>query len=199
VERFSCAFAISIGKPDAEVYIDTGAWKARQGGAGVAAAESIKIKFTNCTTEDNAKIYQLAEPIKDDFYTLFQPFGKVSKELGRKIVGEILVLDMTTNTPILSIQPMNTGDFQYAVKIKTMNVKSHENLQRMASYQVRKWNACRKCLKCESLCRFGAIQIAKDSYKINGEKCKRCKLCVSQQYLDGGCLMYRFLKQKNEV
>ena len=29
------------------------------GGDGVAAAEDIKIKFTNCTAEDNAKIYRL--------------------------------------------------------------------------------------------------------------------------------------------
>ena len=195
---FLVNFARKIGKPDAEVYVDSGAWKARQGGAGVAAAESVKIKFTNCTTEDNAKIYQIIEPIKDDFYTLFNPFGKVSKELGRKIVSEVLVLDISTNTPILSVQPMNSGDFRYAVKVKTMNVEKHDDLQRMVAYQIRKWNACRRCLKCESLCKFGAISITKDAYKINAEKCKRCKVCVSQQYLTGGCLMSRFLKQKNE-
>ena len=40
-----------------------------------------------------------------------------------------------------------------------MNVADHEKLQRMIQYQVRKFNACRKCLKCESLCKAGAISI----------------------------------------
>ncbi len=44
---------------ESEAYVDTGKWKARQGGNGVKAADDIKIKFTNCTAEENAKIYQL--------------------------------------------------------------------------------------------------------------------------------------------
>ena len=35
--------------------MDTGKWKARQGGNGLAAAGDVKIKFTNCTTEDMQK------------------------------------------------------------------------------------------------------------------------------------------------
>jgi phosphoadenosine phosphosulfate reductase len=194
---FLVDFAKRIGKLDAEVYVDSGAWKARQGGAGVEAAESVKIKYTNCTTEDNAKIYKINEPIREDFYSLFNPFGIVSKELGRKIINEVLVLDIATNTPIISIQPMNNSDYEFSVKVKTMNVAKHDDLQRMIGYQVRKWNACQRCLKCESLCRFGAISITKDGYRINGDKCRRCKLCVNQQALVGGCLMSRFLKQKN--
>ncbi|HZJ76617.1 MAG TPA: phosphoadenosine phosphosulfate reductase family protein, partial [Oscillospiraceae bacterium] len=42
---FLVNFARKIGKPDAEVYIDTGRWKARQGGNGVPAAEDVKIQF----------------------------------------------------------------------------------------------------------------------------------------------------------
>ena len=52
-------FAKRIGKEDAEVYVDTGKWKARQGGNGLASAGDVKIKFTNCTTEEHAKIYRL--------------------------------------------------------------------------------------------------------------------------------------------
>ena len=37
---FLVDFARRIGKPDPEVYVDTGKWKARQGGNGVAAAEN---------------------------------------------------------------------------------------------------------------------------------------------------------------
>ncbi len=194
--NFLVSFAKKIGKPDPEVYVDTGKWKARQGGNGVRASEDIKLKFTNCTVEDNAKIYQLNKPITDSFYSLFNPFGIVSKELGRKLIGEVIVLDSKHNVPILSIQPFKQQDYDYSVKIKTMNVANHEDLQRMASYQIRKYNACRQCLKCESLCRYGAITIYGDVYKIDGAKCKRCKKCVTAKYLDGGCKMVSYLATK---
>ena len=48
--NFLVDFAKRIGKPDPEEYINSGKWKARQGGNGVAAASDVKIKFTNCTT-----------------------------------------------------------------------------------------------------------------------------------------------------
>jgi phosphoadenosine phosphosulfate reductase len=191
-------FAKQIGKPDPEVYVDNGKWKARQGGNGLAAAEDVKIRYTNCTAEDHAKIYKLNRAISEDFYNLFIPFGRVSHELGRKLLHEVLVLDLATNVPILSIQPFNQSDYDFAVKIRTMNVESHEALQRMVSYQIRKYNACRKCLKCESVCPFGAISINLGVYKIDDKKCKHCKKCVTAKYLDGGCLMDRFLKSKEE-
>lgn len=194
--NFLIDFAIKIGKPDAEVYIDSGKWKARQGGNGIAAAEDVKIKFTNCTTEDNAKVYKLNRPIDDSFLNLLTPFGKVTKELGRKLINETIVLDIKTNVPILSVQPFSQDGYDYAVKIKTMNVAKHDDLQRMVGYQVRKFNACRKCLKCESLCRFGAISIIDDEYRINESKCKHCRMCVTAKYLDGGCLMDKYLKTK---
>lgn len=193
---FLVDFAKKIGKPDPEEYIDSGKWKARQGGNGVAAASDVKIKFTNCTTEDHAKVYQLKKPVDDCFIGLFTPFGKIAPELGRKMINEVIVVDIKTNVPILSIQPFSQDGYDYAVKVKTMNVAKHDDLQRMVGYQVRKFNACRKCLKCESLCKFGAISIIGDKYYINDQKCKRCKMCVTAKYLDGGCLMDRYLKTK---
>lgn len=195
---FLVAFAKRIGKPDPEVYVDTGKWKARQGGNGVEAAEDIKIKFTNCTAEENAKIYQLNKPITDSFYSLFNPFGVVSKELGRKMIGEVIVLDPKHKVPILSLQPFKQDGYDYSIKVKTMNVANHEDLQHKAAYQIRKYNACRKCLKCESLCRFGAISIFGDTYRIDPNKCKRCKKCVTAKYLDGGCKMASYLRLKLE-
>lgn len=190
-------FAKSIGKSDAEVYVDDGKWKARQGGNGLAAAEDVKIKFTNCTAEEHAKIYKINKGVSDEFLNLFTPFGRVSKELGRKLLSETLVLDLSTNVPILSIQSMKSDSYDFAVKIKTLNVADHDALQRMVAYQIRKFNACRKCLKCESVCPFGAITVSAVEYKINSDKCKRCKKCVTNKYLSGGCLMDRFLKSKS--
>ena len=84
---------------------------------------------------------------------MFTPFGNVNFELGRKLVGEILVLDPGTNVPILSIQAFTKDDYEFSVKIKTMNVANHDELHIKTAYQVRKYNACRKCLKCESICK----------------------------------------------
>lgn len=194
--NFLIEFAKEIGKPDAETYVDSGKWKARQGGNGLAAAGDIKIRFTNCTAEDHAKIYRLVRPYSDELVGMFVPFGRIAPELGQKLLNETIVLDIRTNVPILSIQPFLQDGYEHAVKVKTMNVADHDDLQRMVGYQIRKYNACRKCLKCESLCRASAITITKDSYFIDPGKCVHCKMCVTPKYLDGGCMMNKYLKTK---
>ena len=194
--NFLIDFAQKIGKEDAEVYVDTGKWKARQGGNGLRAAGDVKIKFTNCTTEEHAKIYRLVRPFDDELVGMFVPFGRIAPELGKKLLHEVIVLDSRTNVPILSIQPFNQDDYEYAVKIRTMNVQDHDDLQRMVGYQIRKYNACRKCLKCESICRAGAISISEDGYYIDPEKCVHCKMCMTAKYLDGGCTMDKYLRTK---
>ena len=90
--QFLIEFAKSVGKPDPEEYVDTGMWKARQGGNGLKAAGDVKIKFTNCTSEDHAKIYRLVRPFDDELVGMFVPFGKVAPELGKKILHEVIIL-----------------------------------------------------------------------------------------------------------
>ena len=194
--EFLLRFAEKIGKPDPEVYVDTGKWKARQGGNGLAAAGDVKLRFTNCTSEEHAKIYRLVRPFDEELIGMFVPFGRVAPELGRKLLNEVLVLDVRTNVPILSLQPFGQDGYDYAVKVRTMNVADHDNLQRMVGYQIRKFNACRKCLKCKSICRSGAISISGDSYYINPDKCVHCKMCMSAKILDGGCTMDKYLRTK---
>lgn len=193
---FLIGFAKKIGKPDPEVYVDTGKWKARQGGNGLASASDVKIKFTNCTAEDHAKIYRLVRPFDDELVGMFVPFGRVAPELGKKLLHEVIVLDYKTNVPIISLQPYSQDGYEYAVKVRTMNVADHEDIQRMISYQIRKFNACRKCLKCESLCRAGAITINNFGYYIDPQKCVHCKACMTAKYLDGGCMMDKYLRTK---
>jgi len=194
--EFLIEFAKKIGKPDPEVYVDSGKWKARQGGNGLAAAGDVKIKFTNCTAEEHAKIYRLVRSFDDELIGMFVPFGRVAPELGQKLLNEVIVLDVKSKVPILSIQPFSQDGYEHAVKVRTMNVADHDSLQRMVGYQIRKFNACRKCLKCESLCRAGAISITGGSYYINPNKCVRCKMCVTAKYLDGGCMMDKYLRTK---
>lgn len=195
--EFLIDFARQIGKPDPEEYVDSGSWKARQGGNGLPAATDVKIRFTNCTSEDHSKIYRLSRPFDDEFTGMFVPFGKLAPELGRKLLREVIVLDFRTNVPILSLQPFNHDGYEYAVKIRTMNVADHEALQRKAAYQVRKFNACHRCLKCESVCRAGAISIRGDFYYINPDKCVRCGMCTNQKILTGGCMMDKYLRTKD--
>lgn len=194
--EFLVEFAKKIGKPDPEVYVDEGSWKARQGGNGIPAADDVKIKFTNCTSEEHAKIYRIVRPFDDELTGMFVPFGRIAPEFGQKLLHEVVILDPKTNVPILSIQPFTQNGYEHAVKIKTMNVSDHEALQRMAGYQIRKFNACRQCLKCESICRTGAISIAGGSYYIDPNKCVHCKMCMTAKYLDGGCAMDKYLRTK---
>lgn len=195
--EFLIDFTKKIGKPDPEEYVDSGAWKARQGGNGLPAAQDVKIKYTNCTTEEHAKIYRLSKPYEEELVNMFIPFGRIAPELGRKMLNETVVVDMKTNVPIMSIQPFSKNDFEYAVKIRTMNIADHEGLQRKIGYQIRKYNACHKCLKCESICKVGAISIMADEYYINSEKCVRCGQCVNQKILRGGCMMDKYLRTKD--
>ena len=194
--EFLVGLARKIGKPDPETYVDTGKWKARQGGNGLASAGDVKIRFTNCTAEEHAKIYRLIKPFNDDLVGMFVPFGRIAPELGKKLLRETIILDSGTNVPIMSIQPFQQDGYDYAVKVKTMNVADHDDLQRMVGYQIRKFNACRKCLKCESICRQGAISIIGDTYFIDPDKCVHCKMCVTAKYLEGGCMMDKYLRTK---
>lgn len=194
--EFLVDFAKKIGKPDPEVYVDEGGWKARQGGNGLPAAGDVKIRFSNCTSEEHAKIYRLVRPFDDELVGMFVPFGKIAPELGQKLLHEVIVLEPKTQVPILSIQPFERDGYDHAVKVRTMNVADHDALQRMVGYQIRKFNVCRQCLKCESLCRTGAISIAGGQYYIYPEKCVHCKMCMTAKYLDGGCTMDKYLRTK---
>jgi phosphoadenosine phosphosulfate reductase len=190
--NFLIRFAKSIGKSDPEEYVDGGWWKARQGGNGLRAANDVKIQMSNCTTEADAKVYSLNRPVSDEFYNLFTPFGAL-----RQDNRGMLAHDLRSSVPILSITPFGI-ERDNSVKIRIMNVgsKDRAKLERQISYQVLKYNACRFCLKCESLCKYGAISLRGGVYAIDDKKCQRCKMCVEQKYLQGGCMMTKYLRTK---
>lgn len=195
-KKFLIEFAHRIGKQDAEVYVETGKWKARQGGNGLAAAESVKVESDQCATEDNAYVFALAKPFSEELVNLFCPIGQYSPGLGRKLLDEKVFIDAITGEPLVAIMPFDKSGVDYAVKVRILKVEESEQLVRMSKYQVIKFNACRQCLKCESLCRFGAIAIAGNLYSIDETKCTRCRQCVTDKYLEGGCLMRKYLKTK---
>lgn len=196
--NFLVDFARRIGKPDPEVYVDTGKWKARQGGNGVAAASSVLVDASHCATEDNAMIFSLERPFSEELVGLFTPIGDYAPGLGRKLLDERVFIDHRTKEPVVAVMPFVQPGYEHAVKVRILRERDGETLLRQARYQVIKYNACRQCLKCESLCRFGAISITGDGYRIDPGKCVHCKQCVTDKYLEGGCLMRKYLKTKDE-
>lgn len=185
-------FGEQCGKDDLDDYVKNGRWKMRNGGLGVKASSTVKIKSSDCTAEENGKIYELQRDITKEFYNLFIPFGYLQE--GRKEIEETLVLHPISKIPIISLQPLS----KRKIKIVTINAKNPRSLHSRLAYQIVKYNACNQCLKCESLCRFGAITCKPDKYEIDNNKCKRCQACVNPKYLSGGCLMCRYLRTKKE-
>ncbi len=81
-------------KEDAEVYVDDGFWKARQGGnGGVAYAQKSVISFKPCATEENAFNYELQKPVTEELYELFRPFGYLNFDMGNARLGEVFILN----------------------------------------------------------------------------------------------------------
>lgn len=193
-------FAKKIGKPDAEVYIDEGNWKARQGGAGLEEAKKSIVSFEPCATTENAFNYELQKPITEDLYELFKPFGYLNFELGNKRLGEVYVLDKKGNV-VLIIQG-RIGTTKLKVTIKNTRIAKAKNLtgaEGKIQCQLTKYQMCLGCKACESVCKHDAI-IVKDEkngdivYHIDDNKCTRCTECVS--HFTAGCYMRKVLTIK---
>jgi len=193
---FLVEFAKRIGKPDPEIYVDSGKWKARQGGNGLEAAKNVRLKYSNCATEEHSIVFSLSRPYSQELVNYFSPIGKLAPELGRSLIKETVILDPASNTPIMTIQPFRQDEYENAVKIKSLDPSREAELFRMSKYQITKFNACRQCLKCESLCKYGAISIIESQYFIDSKKCRHCRQCVTDKYLEGGCLMRKYLRTK---
>ena len=201
--KFLIKIAKKIGKPDAEVYIDKGSWKARQGGNGVKFSENAFIAFKPCATEDNSFNYELKKKISKDIYELFKPFGKISKKMGNERLGEVFVLD-NQNNPILRLQGrIGSNILKVSIlRLPLLNTKNIKDAKSKVECQITKYQMCIGCLACESACKYNAIAIKKSNDSINGVlsytiddiKCVRCGECIN--HFDGGCYMRKVLATK---
>ncbi len=109
-------FAKKIGKPDAEEYINSGNWKARQGGQGLEIANTSVVKFEPCATEDNAFNYELQNIITEDLYELFKPFGYINRDLGNARLGEVYVLDKQGKVMLVLQGRVGTNRLKVTIK-----------------------------------------------------------------------------------
>lgn len=193
-------FAKQIGKPDPENYINDGGWKARQGGNGLAIAQTSIVAFEPCATDETAFNYELQKPITEEFYDLFKPFGSINKELGNKRLGEVYVVGPTGKVAL--VLQGKIGSTKLKVTIKDNHIAKAKSLQAAETRiqcQLTKYQMCLGCKACESICKHDAISIREDnegntSYAINDEKCKRCTECVA--HYTAGCYMRKVLNIK---
>lgn len=190
-------FAIQIGKPDPEEYVNDGGWKARQGGNGLAAAQTSIVSFEPCATEENAFNYDLQRPITGELYELFKPFGYINKELGNKRLGEVYVMDKAGK--VILILQGRVGGTKLKAIIKDIHIAKAKTLsaaEGKIQCQLTKYQMCLGCKACESVCKYDAIKIRDDgtgkiTYSIDNDKCKRCTECVG--HFDAGCYMRKVL------
>lgn len=196
-------FAKRVGKPDPAEYIDSGGWKARQGGNGLDYSKNAIVSFKPCVLEENTVNYELNKPIDDQLYELFKPFGILDFNIGNKRLGEVYILDKQTRQPIIRIKGRK-GDklIKVAVLKITPKFKNQKFAEMLIKYQITKYQTCLACRACESICKHNAISVKKiDSdngykieYKIDESKCVECLECVN--HFDGGCYLKKVLRTK---
>ena len=193
-------FAKQIGKPDPEDYVAQGGWKARQGGNGLAAAQTSVVTFEPCATEENSFNYELQKPITEELYELFKPFGYINKELGNKRLGEVYVMNKAGK--VVLILQGRLGSTKLKVTIKDVHIAKAKTLataEGKIQCQLTKYQMCLGCKACESICKYDAISVKDDgtgkiSYKIDNDRCKRCTECVG--HFNAGCYMRKVLTIK---
>ena len=193
-------FAGQIGKPDAEEYVDSGNWKARQGGNGLAAAQKSIVSFEPCVVDENAFNYELQRPISEELYELFKPFGFIDKEIGNKRLGEVYVLNKLGR--VVLILQGRIGSTNLKVTIKDIHIAKARTLsvaEGKIQCQLTKYQMCLGCKACESICKHDAILVKDDgngnvTYRIDNDRCVRCAECVG--HFDAGCYMKKVLRIK---
>ncbi len=180
---FLINFAARIGKPDPIEYVDSGNWKARQGGNGMDV-EYTEIKFEPCATDEYVKNYYLSRPISKQLYEFFKPFGDLNFDMGKKLLGEVYILDRKTKEPLLILQGREGQNHLRVVAVDHFNYRL---LVTRIDCQIRKYQSCIGCSGCSAICKHKAIKIIGDEYFIDSKRCTGCMDCNA--HFDRGCLV----------
>ncbi len=191
------SFARKIGKEDPEEYIDSGNWKARQGGNGMEYANTSVVTFEPCATMENTINFELQKPVTEDLYELFKPFGYINKTLGNPRIGEVFVTDKGGKLQLRLQGRIGQRTLKVTILDKHAGHSSGATVvENKIRCQITKYQMCMGCLGCESACPVGAISIQTDhkglkSYRISDSKCVRCGKCIT--HFDGGCYIRKVL------
>lgn len=191
------SFAKKIGKEDAENYVDSGNWKARQGGNGMDYANTSVITFEPCATMENTINFDLQKPVSEDLYELFKPFGYINRTLGNPRLGEVYITDKNGKLQLRLQGRIGQRSLKVTVLDKHAGYSSGVTVvEQKIRCQITKYQMCMGCLGCESACPVGAITIQTErkglkSYRISDSKCVRCGKCIN--HFDGGCYIRKVL------
>lgn len=191
------SFAEKIGKEDPVEYIDSGNWKARQGGNGMEYANTSVVTFEPCATMENTINFELQKPVTEDLYELFKPFGYINKTLGNPRLGEVFVTDKDGRLQLRLQGRIGQRTLKVTILDKHVGHSSGTTVvENKIRCQITKYQMCMGCLGCESACPVGAISIQTDhkglkSYRISDSKCVRCGKCIT--HFDGGCYIRKVL------
>ena len=199
------AFARSVGKLDWKEYVDSGKWKARQGGNGLDYSATSVLDFKPCATDDNSLNFDLQKPISEELYTFFVPFGIVDRNIGNSRLGEVFIIDRISKLPLLKLSgKIGKSTLKVTFLGYSSGMKNRTRAEQMVRAQLTKYQMCIACSACASVCRHSAIHVenlnvgdvSRDSviYKINPERCVGCLECVL--HFDSGCYMKKVLRIK---
>lgn len=198
-------FAKSVGKEDWKDYIDSGNWKARQGGNGVEHSKNAIVEFKPCALDESSLNFDLCRPIGEDLYTFFRPFGKIDFTLGNKRLNEVYILDRHTNMPIMKLAgKIGATTLKVTMISPTALIKNVKILGELVKNQIMKYQTCIGCSYCSAVCKFNALKVFNlekgnvgretISYTIDPNKCVGCLECV--KHFEGGCYMKKVLRTK---
>ncbi len=198
-------FAKNVGKNDWKEYIDSGNWKARQGGNGLEHSKNAIVEFKPCVLDESSLNFDLSRPISEELYMFFRPFGKVDFTLGNKRLNEIYILDRHTNMPIMKLSGKEGASTLKVTMISmTSTFKNMKTVGELVRNQLTKYQTCIGCSYCSAVCKFNALKVfnlekgnvGRDtiSYSIDATKCVGCLECV--KHFDGGCYMKKVLRTK---
>ena len=201
------AFAKKVGKEDWKEYIDTGKWKARQGGNGLEYSKNSIVTFKPCTFDESSINFNLSKEINESLYTLFKPFGTINFEIGNKRLNEVYILSRYTNEPILKLTgKIGTKELKVAFLKVMKPFNSQKEVIDSVRNQITKYQTCIGCSYCQSVCKFNALKVFNSEkgnvsnttiiYAINENKCVGCLECV--KHFDGGCYMKKVLRVKKD-
>lgn len=182
--EFLVEFARDIGKPDPEVYIKDGNWKARQGGSGLDNENKSNtiVESKPCGLGEHAKSYELTKPITEELYELFKPFGQLDFNSGNNLLNEVYVRDKKGENVFL----LQGKKGQKDLKVNIIEAQNHLVLRRRIECQLRKYQSCIDCGACANVCPYNAIN-TRDGYSIDEEICVNCMKCVAAFHK--GCLV----------
>lgn len=173
-------YAKKAGKPDYEVYVDEGYWKARRGLQGVESIKS-NIESTECDLNDNAKMYFIDKPINMEIVELLKPFGTL--EIVWKNDKEVIItIFKSGDEKLANIYIYIDKKYFKAVPLESRNPSLF--LSRLEC-QVNKYLYCIGCSACDNVCPIKAIDTSEERHIISDE-CVSCGQCIS--HFANGCL-----------